>query len=105
MLALAGVERLPPDLADMTIGEFPNLLDSGVQREAVAIFTGPDSRIGDRLLPRLKDVAEIHREGFARILYFDGDDIDVPALSAPFHVSGVVLGCIRIWHLLAIEVS
>jgi hypothetical protein len=51
------IERLPPDLADMAIGEFPNLLDSGFQREAVAIFMGPDWRIGDRLLPRLKDVA------------------------------------------------
>jgi hypothetical protein len=81
--ALAVFEHLPPDLADMAIGEFAHLLESGFHSEVVAIFTGPGWRIRDRLLSGLKNVPKIHREGFAQALYWQGYDVDVPGIRRP----------------------
>lgn len=82
-LALALFDRLPPDLADMAVMEFANLLNSRFDREAVAIFTGPGWRARNRLLAGLKNVSEIARESFARALYTDGYDVDVPGIRRP----------------------
>ena len=82
-LALAIFEQLPPDIADMALAEFASLLDSGFQREALAIFTGPGWRVRALLLERLKKVSEISREAFAYALYADGYDVDVPGIKRP----------------------
>jgi hypothetical protein len=79
--ALAIFPRLPPDIADMAIAEFPRLLDAGFYAETVVIFTGPGWRERDILLPRLKDVAERHRQAFARALYKLGYDVNVPGIA------------------------
>jgi hypothetical protein len=79
--ALAIFRQLPPDIAEMTLAEFPRLLDSGFDGAAVAIFTGPGWRERDILLPRLKDVAERHREAFARTVYKLGYDVTVPGVT------------------------
>jgi len=81
--ALAIFQLLPPDLANMAIAEFPRLLDSGFDAEAVAIFTGPGWRERSILLPRLKGVAERHRQVFARALYRLGYDVTVPGIARP----------------------
>jgi hypothetical protein len=81
--ALAIFHQLPPDIADKVIAEFPRLLDSGFYSETVAIFTGPGWRERDILLPRLKDVAERHRQAFARALYKLGYDVNVPGIARP----------------------
>jgi hypothetical protein len=79
--ALAIFRQLPPDIADMVLAEFPRLLDSGFNAETVVIFTGPGWRERDILLPRLKDVAERHRQAFARALYKLGYDVTVPGVT------------------------
>jgi hypothetical protein len=81
--ALAIFQLLPPDLADMALTEFAGLLDAGFYEEAVAIFTGPGWRERGLLLPRLKDVAERHRQAFARALYKRGYDVTVPGIARP----------------------
>jgi hypothetical protein len=83
-LALAVFDELPADLADLSIAEFANLLDSGFVREAVQIFEGPGWRIRDRILPRLRKVSQIHRESFALTLYHDGFDVDVPGVDKTY---------------------
>src|ERR1700722_6648721 len=79
--ALAIFHQLPPDIADMALAEFPRLLDSGFYGETIAILTGPGWRERDILLPRLKDVAERHRQAFDRALYKLGYDVTVPGVT------------------------
>jgi len=81
--ALAIFRRLPPDLAQMVITEFANLLDSGFDDAVVKIFEGPGWSQRALLLPQLKGVAEIHREAFARALYRAGYDVNVPGITLP----------------------
>jgi hypothetical protein len=80
---LAVFQQLPSDLAQMAIAEFARLLDTGLYAETVAILTGPGWRERDLLLPRLKDVAEHHRQAFAMRLYKLGYDVDVPGIARP----------------------
>jgi hypothetical protein len=79
--ALAIFQRLQPDLAQMVIAEFANLLNSGFDDAVINIFEGPGWSQRDLLLPRLKNVAEIHREVFSRALYRDGYDVAVPGIT------------------------
>ena len=81
--ALAVFQRLPPDLAQRAITEFAKLLDTGFYEETVAIFTGPGWPERALLLPGLKDVAERHRQAFAKALYKLGYDVDVPGIVRP----------------------
>lgn len=81
--ALAILNQLPPDIADMALAEFPKLLDSGLDAEAVKIFTGPGWTHRAVLLPRLKGVAKIRRQEFARALYKAGYDVTVPGITLP----------------------
>jgi hypothetical protein len=55
----------------------------------VAIFTGPSWRIGDLLLPQLRNVALARREDFARVLYLRGYDIQVPTSGRAIHAHGI----------------
>jgi hypothetical protein len=79
-LALAMFERLPPDLADAALDEFARMIDSGIFVETIAIFTGPGWQIRDKLLARLAHVAERHRDAFAKALYRQGYDVDLPGI-------------------------
>jgi hypothetical protein len=79
--ALAIFQRLPPDLAQMVIAEFADLLDSGFDDAVIKIFEGPGWSQRAVLLPGLKNVAAIHREAFAKALYRDGYDVTVPGIA------------------------
>jgi hypothetical protein len=81
--ALAVFQRLPPDLARMSITEFARLLDTGFYAETVATFAGPGWPERALLLPALKNVTERHRQAFARALYKLGYDVDVPGIARP----------------------
>jgi hypothetical protein len=80
---LAVFQRLPSSLAQKAITEFAQLVDTGFYTETVATLTGPGWPERDLLLPRLKDVTERHREGFARALYKLGYNVDVPGVVRP----------------------
>jgi hypothetical protein len=79
--ALAIFQHLPPDLAQMVIAEFADLLDSGFDDAVIKIFEGPGWSQRAFLLPGLKNVSAIHREAFAKALYRDGYDVTVPGIA------------------------
>ena len=79
-LALAVFGQLPSDLAEMSIDEFANLLNSGFDYETAEILAGPGWKVRDRLLSRLKDVRESHRQIFAKMLYRNGYNVLVPGI-------------------------
>jgi hypothetical protein len=82
-LSLAVFRQLPPDIAEMAIEEFVNLLDSGFVDQMAAIITGSGWNERDLILPRLKQVTERNREAFAKTLYRLGYDIVVPGIVLP----------------------
>lgn len=82
-LALAMYERLTPDLAEAALTEFARMLASGLHYETIAILTGPGWPIRGQLLARLKDVPERRREAFAKALYAQGYDVEVPGIPRP----------------------
>jgi hypothetical protein len=65
-LALAVYDQLPPDMAEMVVSAFVDLLPSGVYPKTAKVFVRAGWPIGDRLLPRLKPVAKAYRDAFAR---------------------------------------
>ena len=77
---VAAFEVLPSDLADSVISEFTKLVDNGFSNEAVDILVGPGWKVKDRLLARLNEVTEFHRQSFARLLYVRGYDVTVPGI-------------------------
>jgi hypothetical protein len=82
-MALSIFDQLPPDIAEMAINEFAALLNTGFYGEMVSIFIGPGWRSREQLLARLKGVAERHRQAFAKALYREGYDVDVPGVQRP----------------------
>jgi hypothetical protein len=82
-LALSMFERLPADLADAALDEFARMVGSGIFEDAIAIFTGPGWPIRDKLLPRLAKVGERSREAFAKALYHEGYEVEVPGIPRP----------------------
>ena len=79
-LALSIFDQLPANLREMAIGEFSHLLESGFYAETANLFTGPGWPIRNMLLARLNGVSEVSRQRFARTLYDEGYDIDVPGV-------------------------
>jgi hypothetical protein len=79
-LAFSVFELLPPDLADLAVGEFLGLLNSAFFRPAEQIFTGPAWRVRDRIMARMEEVSLGNRQVFARQLYIDGFDVSVPGV-------------------------
>jgi hypothetical protein len=82
-IALARFERLPPDLKEAAISEFVSLLNSGFYSNMAKIFTGPGWSIRELILPRLKEVAERYRQGFADDLHRRGFEVTVPGIIPP----------------------
>jgi hypothetical protein len=80
-MALSVFEALPPDLAELAIREFADVVRSGLYNEAGVLLTGPGWRLRDVLLPRLEDLAEPNRRAFARLLYDRGFDVAVPGIT------------------------
>lgn len=82
-LALAIFPQLSPDLAENTIREFAQLIDSLFVAEAADILVGPGWPIRYTLLLGLKDVALVNRQLFAKTVYRLGYDVSVPGVTAP----------------------
>jgi hypothetical protein len=81
--ALSIYEKLPADLAEDALDEFAHMLASGFYWDPVRIFTGPGWPVRDKLLAHLNDVPLQQRESFAKTLYREGYDIEVPGVPRP----------------------
>jgi hypothetical protein len=79
--ALAVFDRLPPDLQEMVVAEFANLLNSSFVTMAVQIIEGPGWSHRGVLLSHLTNVTARYRDEFARELYRDGYDVTVPGIA------------------------
>lgn len=73
-------EALEPDLAEMTITEFLQLLDTGLYVEVADILTGPAWRVRESILPRLTQVPLRNREVLATVLGNRGENVSVPGV-------------------------
>jgi hypothetical protein len=73
-------EALEPDLAEMTIREFLQLLSTGLYVEVADILTGPAWRVRESILPRLTQVPLRNREILATVLRNRGNEISVPGV-------------------------
>lgn len=83
-LAVAVFAQLPADLADDAIGEFVKLVDTGrLYPETVAIFARAAPAARTRIVERLKAANAISRQIFARALYDEGLDINIPGVDRP----------------------
>lgn len=79
-IAFSIFEQLTPDLKEAVLEEFKNLLQTGFIDETVGIFVSPGWRVRDQILQRIRDVDERHRQAFARALYRQGYDVEVPGI-------------------------
>ena len=79
--AFAIFEKLPPNFADRVIAEFIGLIATNrLYTEAAQIFVGPAWRVRDRIIPRLAELGQLQRIGFAKTLYHRGYEIDIPGV-------------------------
>jgi hypothetical protein len=81
--ALSLFEQLPPDVAKSAAGEFLRLLETGFVRDTSAIFIGPGCRNRNVLLSLLQRIPAVIREAFARTVYDEGFEVDVPGVWRP----------------------
>jgi uncharacterized protein YjiS (DUF1127 family) len=56
-IALAHLDRLPPDLADQAVAEFTNLVNSGLNEDAETVFVGLPAETRGRLMAGLAERA------------------------------------------------
>jgi hypothetical protein len=82
-LAVAIFPSFPPDIAENAVSEFSRLIGSGFFVEAADILGGPGWPIRETLLSGLKDVDELNRQTFAKIVYSLGYDVMVPGIDRP----------------------
>ena len=80
--ALGLYARLGPDLQESAVAEFVGLVQSRFS-ETVSILSGPGWSVRDVLVPRLAAVDEPQRKIFARALYQQGLDVDIPGINRP----------------------
>jgi hypothetical protein len=81
--AFAVFRQLPPEVARRVLDEFVTLIKNDFYKEAVAIFTGPAWTVRDQVLARLAGLGERRREAFAKELYAQDYDVDVPGIPQP----------------------
>lgn len=82
-LSLAIYSSLTPDLAENAVSEFAHLVDSNYYGAAVDILEGPGWPVRDILMSGLKDVDDISRQTFAKVIYRRGLDLTVPGVERP----------------------
>jgi hypothetical protein len=75
--------QLPPDVARMVLDEFVTLLKNDFYKQAGEILTGPAWVVRDQVLARVAGLGEHRREAFAKQLYAQGYDVDVPGIPSP----------------------
>jgi hypothetical protein len=78
-LALGMLDKLPSDLAGLSLDEFVRLLRSGFSAYAADILAGPAWAFRDQLLKQLDKVDEADRNAFARAV----DAKDLPGVDIP----------------------
>lgn len=81
--SLAVYPLLTPDLAEDAVSEFSRLVESNYFDAAADILEGPGWPIRDVLLPGLRDVNDVSRQTFAKIIYRRGVDLSVPGVDRP----------------------
>jgi hypothetical protein len=82
-IAITMFERLPNDLKTDAVDEFIKLVDMGLYPQAVEIFTSATPAVQNRIALQLKYAKAIPRQIFARTLYQNGLDIDIPGVDRP----------------------
>ncbi len=81
--ALAIFPSLTPDTSKNAVDEFSRLVGSNYLGAAADILEGPGWPIRETLLAGLKDVDEVNRQSFARLIYRRGFDLMVPGVERP----------------------
>lgn len=81
--SLAIYPSLTQDLAENAVSEFAHLVDSNYYGAAADILEGPGWPIRDVLMSGLKDVDDISRQTFAKVIYRRGLDLSVPGVDRP----------------------
>ena len=74
---------LPPDIAEMAVAEFAELVQNRLYEQALDIILGPGWPIRDRLIARLASIEDHERTEFAIRLYTLGVNLSVPGVEAP----------------------
>lgn len=74
---------LTPDLAEKAVREFAHLVDSNYVGDAADILEGAGWPIREVLMAGLKDISEISRQTFAKVIYRRGLDLSVPGVDRP----------------------
>jgi len=82
-IALAIYPSLTPDLAENAVSEFAHLVGSNYFGAAADILEGPGWPIREVLMSGLKDVDDISRQTFAKVIYRRGLDLSVPGVARP----------------------
>jgi len=83
-IGVAQFERLPTDLSNHTIDDFIKLVDTGrLYSETVEIFMRASAVAQARILENLRTAHDIPRQTFARALYDEGVDVNVPGFNRP----------------------
>ena len=81
MMRMILTALLPPDLAEMALQEFAELVQNRLYDVSVEALLGPGWTIREQLLARLRMVDEPQRTGFASRLYDRGVDLPVPGVA------------------------
>jgi hypothetical protein len=81
--ALAIYPSLPIGLAENAVAEFSRLVGSSYMDAAADIMEGPGWPIRDGLISGLKEVDEVQRQSFDKLIYRRGLDLAVPGVERP----------------------
>jgi hypothetical protein len=80
-VVMAIFPMLPPDLAELAVGEFVELVANRLYGPSADVLLGPGWSIRDQLLSRLGGVAERERREFADELRARGSELHVPGVA------------------------
>lgn len=80
---LAIYPMLPPDIAEMALAEFADLVQNRLYDKSADILLSAGWNIRDRLLSQLDTVGERERKAFAESLYAKGVNLDIPGIAPP----------------------
>ncbi|WP_140981693.1 hypothetical protein [Bradyrhizobium guangdongense] len=82
-LALANLDRLPDDLAQMALDEFASLLESGVYDDVITILVSLPEPARERALRRIAGVSLSNRQVLSDLFYQRGYDVTIPGATKP----------------------
>ena len=83
-LAMAVFTQLPENLADDAVNEFVGLVNTGqLYQETATIFASAAPAAQKRIVTQLKSAGSVQRQIFARTLYDEGVDVDIPGVAKP----------------------